>query len=73
MWTGEGWQRTQRQLGVAGFIGCFILGAFGIDVPIGVTSMIGGLLGLDLLVEALDRVRGAPRGSAPAPEDAKKK
>lgn len=57
-WSGEGWGRTQRQLGVGGLILCFVLAGLHVEVPIGIYSMIGGLLGLDILVEALDRVRG---------------
>jgi hypothetical protein len=59
VWQGEGWKRTQRQLGVAGLIVLSVaqLG-FHAEVPIGLYSIIGGLLGLDVLAEALNRVGG---------------
>jgi hypothetical protein len=58
VWQGEGWARTQRILGVAGLIALF--GAevgLNADIPIGLYSIVGGLLGLDLLVEALDKLK----------------
>lgn len=58
MWTGEGWTRTRRQLGVIGLTVLFIaeLG-FHIGVPIGLYGMVAGLLGLGELVEALGSFR----------------
>lgn len=59
MWEGRGWKRTQRQVGVAAL--AVILTAeiwLKADIPIGAYSVVGGLLGLDVLVEALDRLKG---------------
>lgn len=59
MWEGDGWKRTQRQLGVFClallFVGEFVFDA---EIPIGLYSIVGGLLGLDILVEALGKLRG---------------
>jgi hypothetical protein len=58
VWEGDGWKRTQRQLGVF-FLG-LLLGAeiaLEADIPIGMYSIVGGLLGLDILVEALGNLR----------------
>ena len=64
MWTGDGWQRTQRQLGVFGLLTAFVVEVgFGANVPIAIYSIIGGLLGLDVIVEALDRIK--PKGAPP--------
>lgn len=58
MWTGEGWQRTQRQLGVLGLIVAFVLDAgFGVSVSFTVFSAILWLLGADVLAEALGRLK----------------
>lgn len=58
MWRGEGWQRTQRQLGVLGFIVCAVVDTVtSLSVPIAVYSGLFGLLGLDVLSEALERMR----------------
>lgn len=58
MWTGDGWIRTRRQLGVAGFIGLFVAEVgFHIDVPIGLYGLIASLLGLDVLADALSGIR----------------
>lgn len=60
MWQGEGWQRTRRQLGVFSFLVCLALEAiFHANIPITVYSVIGGLLGLDLLAEALTNLQTA--------------
>lgn len=58
MWEGAGWKRTQRQLGVL-FLGAAFLAEVFLDaeIPIGVYSIVGGLLGLDILVEALNGLR----------------
>lgn len=58
MWTGEGWVRTRRQLGVAGLVVLFVaeLG-FHVGIPIGLYGLVSGLLGLDVLVEALAGLR----------------
>lgn len=59
MWSGEGWTRTQRIIGVCGLVALFVCeAALDADIPIGLYSIVGGLLGLDLLIEALDRFRG---------------
>jgi hypothetical protein len=59
VWEGDGWKRTQRQLG-AFFL--LLLGGAEVfldaDIPIGMYSIVGGLLGLDILVEALANLRG---------------
>lgn len=58
MWTGDGWKRTQRQLGVIGLAACFAAEVgLQTNVPIGIYTIIGGLLGLDVLAEALGRLR----------------
>lgn len=59
MWLGEGWTKTRR---IAGLIGLFAFGALdssltSFNVPVALYTLIGGLLGLDVLSEALDRVR----------------
>lgn len=65
MWTGEGWHRTQRQLGSLLLIGAFIAALFGhTELPIAFYTVVGGLLGLDILVEALDRLRAEQSDSA---------
>lgn len=59
MWEGDGWKRTQRQLGVIGLVVLFVVElAFRVDVPIGLYSLVAGLLGLDILLEALGKVKG---------------
>lgn len=54
MWSGEGWKRTQRQLGVLGLVVLFVaqLG-FHAEIPIGLYTLVAGLLGLDVLIEGL--------------------
>lgn len=62
MWEGRGWQRTQRQIGVAGLVALFVAEVgLNASVPIGLYSIIGGLLGLDLLLEGLGRIGGKDR------------
>lgn len=54
MWTGEGWIRLRRQLGVAGLVVLFVAEiGFHVGVPIGLYGTVASLLGLDLLAEAL--------------------
>lgn len=58
MWTGDGWIRTRRQLGVLGFVGLFVSEVgFHIGVPIGLYGLIASLLGLDVLADALSGLR----------------
>lgn len=58
MWTGDGWVRTRRQLGVAGLVVLFVAQlVFHVDVPIGLTGLVASLLGLDLLADALTGLR----------------
>lgn len=60
MWSGEGWTRTRRQLGFFGFIILVTIDvAFGtnLEVPVVIYSVIGSLLGLDILLGGLDEVR----------------
>lgn len=58
MWTGDGWKKTRRVLGVAGFLASFGLEAgFHVGLPIGVYGIIAGLLGLDILAGALADLR----------------
>lgn len=58
MWTGEGWTRTQRVLGVVGFVVAATAdSATNITVPVAVYTVLGGLLGLDVLLEALEKMR----------------
>ncbi len=62
MWTGDGWIRTRRQLGVLGFVGLFVAEVgFGVTVYIGLYGLIASLLGLDLLADALTGL-GVRRG-----------
>ena len=58
MWEGTGWKRTQRQLGIL-FLGLAFLAEVFLDaeIPVGIYSIVGGLLGLDILVEALSGLR----------------
>lgn len=57
MWEGQGWQRTQRQLGVAAFLICLVAElVFDPNIPVAVYSGIFAMLGLDLLVEALGQI-----------------
>lgn len=54
MWTGEGWNRTQRQLGVFLLLILVVLdAAFHIRVFIGVYGIVASLLGLDVVLDAL--------------------
>jgi hypothetical protein len=58
MWTGDGWIRTRRQLGVAGLISLFVAEiGFHVGVPIGLYGLVASLLGLDVLVDALSSLR----------------
>ena len=58
MWTGEGWIRTRRQLGVLSFVILLVAEVgYHVGVPIGLYGMIAGLLGLDVLVDALSGLR----------------
>lgn len=58
MWSGEGWKQTRRFLGVSAFIAAFGLEAgFHVGLPIGIYGIIAGLLGLDVLAEALANLR----------------
>ena len=58
MWEGAGWKRTQRQLGILFLTAAFLAEVFlDAEIPIGVYSIVGGLLGLDILVEALSGLR----------------
>ncbi len=58
MWTGDGWTRTRRQLGVLGLSVLFVAEiGFQIGVPIGLYGMVAGLLGLDVLAGALSGIR----------------
>lgn len=59
MWTGDGWVKTRR---IAGLIGMFGFAALdsaltAFNVPVAVYTLIGGLLGLDVLGDALEKVR----------------
>lgn len=55
MWSGDGWKRTRRVLGVAAFLSSFILEAtLHVNLPLGIYGIIGGLLGLDILTGALN-------------------
>lgn len=54
MWTGEGWKQTRRGLGVSAFVAAFALEAgLHVGLPIGIYGIIAGLLGLDVLADAL--------------------
>lgn len=58
MWQGEGWTRTQRVLGLVGFIVAAVAdSALPLQVPVVVYTILGGLLGLDVLIEVLDKLR----------------
>lgn len=58
MWTGEGWKRTRRILGVSSFLAAFALEAgLHVNLPIGIYGIIGGLLGLDILSGVLADMR----------------
>jgi hypothetical protein len=59
VWLGEGWLRTRRILGVTGLVVAYALEATipSVDLPITVYSSIWGLLGLDVLLEATDRLK----------------
>lgn len=58
MWTGDGWKRTRRLLGVTAFVTAFGLEAgFHVGLPIGIYGIIAGLLGLDWLADALAGLR----------------
>lgn len=55
MWTGEGYKRTRRILGVTAFVAAFGLEAgFHVGLPTGIYVTIGGLLGLDVLTGVLN-------------------
>lgn len=58
MWSGDGWKRTRRALGVSAFVAAFALEAgFHVGLPIGIYGIIAGLLGLDILSDALGQIR----------------
>lgn len=62
MWEGQGWQRTRRQAGLfTFFIVVTLEAAFHVGLPIPVYTLIGGLLGLDLIQEAFGALRSAER------------
>lgn len=62
MWTGDGWKRTRRILGLTGFLVAFGLEAgFHVGLPIGIYGIIGGLLGLDIVASALGDLRPGGR------------
>ena len=62
MWTGEGWKKTRRMLGVAAFCAAFGLeAAFHVGLPIGIYGLITGLLGLDVISEGLNSLGGGRR------------
>jgi hypothetical protein len=59
MWSGEGWKRTQRQLGVLVLVAAFIAEVvFGAEVPVAIYSIVIWLLGLDVVVEGIDKLKG---------------
>jgi len=59
VWTGEGWKRTRRLLGVSAFVAAFSLEAgFHVGLPVGIYGIIAGLLGLDVLADALSSLGG---------------
>jgi len=58
VWSGDGWKKTRRILGVAAFLSSFILEAtLHVNLPLGIYGIIGGLLGLDILTGALNDLR----------------
>lgn len=60
MWVGDGWKRTRRLLGVLGFVAAFGLEAgLHVGLPIGIYGILAGLLGLDIVVNALAELRGS--------------
>lgn len=62
MWTGDGWKKTRRVLGVGAFVGSFALEAtLHVGLPIGIYGIIGGLLGLDILSGVLNDLRPGSR------------
>jgi hypothetical protein len=63
VWLGDGWKRTRRLLGVLGFIAAFGLEAgFHVGLPIGIYGIVAGLLGLDIVVNALEELRNGIGG-----------
>jgi hypothetical protein len=59
VWTGDGWKRTRRLLGVSTFVAAFALEAgFHVGLPVGIYGIIAGLLGLDVLADALSSFGG---------------
>lgn len=62
MWSGEGWKKTRRMLGVVAFCAAFGLEAgFHVGLPIGIYGLITGLLGLDVIAEGLSTLGGGRR------------
>ncbi len=62
MWTGEGWTRTQRQLGVFLLLALVVADAgFGVRVFVGIYGIIATLLGLDVIAGALANNRPGGR------------
>lgn len=58
MWLGEGWQKTRRQLGVVLIIAAFAVeSGLHANLPIALYGAITGLLGLDILAEALSNLQ----------------
>ena len=58
MWSGDGWKRTRRILGVVAFAVAFVLeSSFHVGLPIGIYGIIAGLLGLDIITGALADLR----------------
>jgi len=58
VWSGDGWKQTRRALGVLTFVAAFGLEAgFHVGLPIGIYGIIAGLLGLDVLGDALGSLR----------------
>lgn len=58
MWSGEGWTRTQRIVGVVG-LGLGFAAEVGLnaDIPVAYYTIVGGLLGLGVLMEALEKLK----------------
>jgi hypothetical protein len=62
VWSGDGWKRTQRQLG-AGFLALAYAAEVGLNanIPVAFYTVVGGLLGLDIILEGIDRLKGRDR------------
>lgn len=62
MWTGDGWIRTRRQLGVFLLLVLAALDAgYGVQVFVGIYGIVASLLGLDVIAEALAKTRPGGR------------